>query len=176
MPAICLNELANYNNGELVYQWFDLNEYPTADDYREAVQEWLKSCSHPHNQECEEWNIGDIDGIPDHYYDDYTFDADGFYEYKAILDEVGEELLNAWPNLFHALPESARHLKEKLVGSYEFTLESPGFFRNLGITMVEEAGLLAGIPEAVARYFDYEKYGRDQYMDMSADSGFIFRN
>lgn len=35
--AICLNELSNYNNGELVYKWFNLDNYVDASEFWEAV-------------------------------------------------------------------------------------------------------------------------------------------
>ena len=176
MAKICFNELSNYNNGELVFKWFDLDDYDCATDFWYAVNNWLKSCTSPYGEKCEEWILADTDEIPYKFWDEYIFDAEAFYEYKAVLDEVGEEKIEAYEEVFGYFPESASEVEERLfITTHHFDDESRAFHIQIGCALVERDGLLKDVPEQVSRYFDYAKYGRDHYnSSMGLGSGFVF--
>lgn len=173
--AICLNELSNYNNGELVYKWFDLDSYADASEFWEAVNEWLAACPHPYGGECEEWNIADIEGIPSQFYGEYSFDAKGFYQYKELAAEIGEAELEAYLSIFNEMPETADQFNEKFFCKAECSLESNGFYGEIGHELAELNEINSQLPEHLASYFNYEAYGRDEYINgMGARNGFVF--
>ena len=173
--SICLNELSNYNNGELVYKWFDLDNYADASEFWVAVNKWLAGCQHPYAGECEEWNIADIEGIPSEFYGEYSFDAERFYQYKELAEEVGEEELEAYLSIFNQLPETADEYYEKFFCKAECSEESNGFYGEIGHELAELNGIDSQLPEHLVSYFNYEAYGRDEYINgMGASNGFVF--
>ena len=176
--AICLNELSNYNNGELVYKWFHLDNYTCSEDFWEAVNEWLESCPHPYGEEgvCEEWNLADVEGIPAEFYGNYSFDAEKFYEYKELADEIGKERLEAYLDIFNQLPESSEEFNEKFFCETEFTYgDSNAFYGEIGFELAELNEITSQLPEHLSSYFDYEAYGRDAYINgMGMSNGFVF--
>lgn len=178
MPAICLNELSNYNNGSLVYKWFNLEDFTTADEYNEAVQEWLETCPSVSGYPCEEWNIADYENIPSQFVGDYCFDAEAFYAYKELSDQLEDGALEAYMYCFSAMPESLDEFNNKFLMATEYRNDTwHGFFVEIAEELVEQNGMLDGIPEEVARYFDYEMYGRDTYLnDLTMHNGFVFWN
>lgn len=178
MPSICLNELANYNNGNLVWKWFNLDNFSNADEYNEAVQEWLETCPGVYGSPCEEWNIADAENIPEQFVGDYSFDVEGFYTFKELNDQLEEGALEAYLAIFSEMPESVEQFNDRFFGiSEEKNDEWPGFYIELGEQLVDENGMLEGVPEEVANYFDYEKYGRDRYLnDLNMSNGFLFWN
>ncbi len=175
-PAICLNELANYNNGELVYKWFYLDNYDSADEFWTAVNEWLESCPHPYEDgECEEWNLADVEGIPSEFYGNYSFDAVRFFEYKELAEEIGEDKLEAYLSIFDQLPESVDQFNEKFFCETELSEGSNGFYGEIGHELAELNGIDSQLPEHLASYFDHEAYGRDEFINaMGVSNGFVF--
>lgn len=176
MAKICINELSNYNNGELVYKWFDLDDYDCASEFWGAVNNWLKSCTNQHGQQCEEWILGDTDEIPEEFYSEYHFNAVAFFEYKALFDQVGEAKLEAYREVFGSFPESAEEVEQRLFATTDHVDDnSRSFHIEIGLALAEQNGLLNEVPKEVSRYFDYAKYGRDHYgCSMGLASGFVF--
>ncbi len=173
--AICLNELSNYNNGELVYKWFHLDNYADASEFWAAVNEWLAACPHPYGGECEEWNLADVEGIPSKYYGEYSFDAKGFYQYKELAEEIGEEKLEAYLSIFNQLPESTDQFSEKFFCETECSEGSNGFYGEIGHELADLNEIESQLPEHLASYFDFEAYGRDEFINTMGESkGFVF--
>ena len=176
MARICINELANYNNGELVFKWFDLDDYVDSGDFWEDVSTWLASCVDQHGQKGEEWILGDVEDIPEQFYSEYSFDAAKFFEYQELVNSVGEEMLEAYVDVFGDLPATAAEVNERFFKKTEhFDDDSRSFHIEIGCALVEHDGILSEIPESVSRYFDYAKYGRDHYgQSMGLSNGFVF--
>lgn len=176
MAKICINELSNYNNGELVFKWFDLDDYDCASDFWSAVNKWLESCTSPYGEKCEEWILGDTDEIPEVFWGEYRFSAEAFYEYKEVIDQVGEQKLEAYREVLGYYPESASEVEKRLFATTKhFDDNSRAFHIEIGCALAEQNGLLSEVPKEVSRYFDYAKYGRDHYNNcMGLGSGFVF--
>lgn len=85
MITITYNELANYNNGRLVYKTFDLDGVSKDDHYSELT-EWLESLPPVHGCPCEEWNVADYEGVNSSYVGDYGIDDDFFKLMEAVDD------------------------------------------------------------------------------------------
>lgn len=178
MPAICLNELSNYNNGTLVYKWFDLEDFASAAEYNEAVQKWLETCPTVLGSPCEEWNIADYEDIPSDFVGDYCFDAEAFYSFKELADQLETGALEAYINCFGSMPENIDQFNERFFMETEHKSDDwHGFYIEIAEQLIDDSGLLNDVPETVSMYFDYEKYGRDIYInDLTMSNGFIFWN
>lgn len=81
---ITYNELANYNNGRLVYKTFNLDGVSREDHYTELT-EWLDSLPPVHGCACEEWNVADVEGVNSAFVGDYGIDDD-FFKLMEIVD------------------------------------------------------------------------------------------
>lgn len=166
--SIFLTNLGRYNEGTLVGEWVNL---PVDSDDLEAVYE----------------RIG-IDGV--HYEEvfisDYESDIGlkvGEYENIDDLNDLVERL--------EALDSYEFDLVGALIGSGVYTAEEaleivengdysyyPGCnnMADVAEQYIEETGMLDGIPDSIARYFDFEAFGRDMKYDgtwIEADDGYI---
>lgn len=152
MLNIFITNLGKYNEGELVGEWVKL---PVSEEELEAVFERIGI-----NEEYEE-----------HFITDYETDIEGVEvgEYSNIsdLNELAEELESVGE-------AEQKAIQAMLLDGYEFkeALEkaNDGDFRiyyncsdmtEVAYEVVEECGYLQNVPENVARYFDYEAFGRD---------------
>lgn len=84
-------------------------------------------------------------------------------ELLASVDEDEREVLEAWVSNFHirkAEDLDLDDMRSHYIGEFSSDTE-------VAEHIVDETGLLSEIPDSVARYFDYEAYGRD--LDMGGD-------
>lgn len=152
MMNIYLTNLGKYNEGELVGEWVQL---PISD---EELQEVFK-------------RIG-IDGkeYEEYFITDYECDFYEIGEYESLdtLNKIAETLDN--------LDEEQEQVVKVLMSECGYDLdgaiekaESGDYhiytdcndMTDVAYAVVEECGYLDNVPETVARYFDYEAYGRD---------------
>ena len=152
MLNIFITNLGKYNEGELIGEWVKL---PTIKRELEAVYERIGI-----NEEYEEMFITD-------YETDIVGLKIGEYDNIDELNELAEELED--------LDEAEQKaIQAMLLDGYEFedALEkvTDGDFNiyhnrkdmtDVAYEVVEECGYLQNVPENVARYFDYEAFGRD---------------
>lgn len=151
MMNIYLTNLGKYNEGELIGEWVQL---PISD---EELQEVFKRIGI--NEEYEEYFITD-----------YECDFYEIGEYESIdkLNEIAEKLNN--------LDEEQEQVVKVLMSECGYDLDSAiekaesGDYRtytdcndmtDVAYAVVEECDYLRNVPETVARYFDYEAFGRD---------------
>lgn len=149
---IFITNLGRYNEGTLIGEWLEL---PVTVTELEAVLE----------------RIGIDEEYEEYFITDYETDIEGL--------EIGEysniEELNELAAQLEDLEESEQKaIQAMLLDGYDFNeaLEkaTDGDFRiyydcddmtDIAYEVVEESGYLQGVPETVARYFDYEAFGRD---------------
>lgn len=148
---IYLTNLGKYNEGELVGEWVEL---PAAQEELEKVFERIGI-----NEEYEEYFITD---------------------YECDLYEVGEyenvDKLNDIAERIKELDEEGSKVVKALIQELDYTLDEAIDKVNSGDYMiynacenmtdvayqvVEECGYLENVPDNVARYFDYESFGRE---------------
>lgn len=159
--------LAFYNNGVLHGAWIDASD--DVDAMGEAVAEMLRASpcpnvtvEHPKTGEmvpsAEEWAVHDYDGFPS-----------SFGEYPG-LTKIAEyvELIEAAEEC--GVPD---HVAAKVVGNFSGDIEEAlqairdgyrGRYDSLAAyaeELLEDTGALEGIPEELARYIDFQAYGRD---------------
>lgn len=152
MINIYLTNLGKYNEGELVGGWVKL---PATEEELEVVFERIGI-----NEEYEEYFITD-----------YECDIDGLEigEYDSIddLNELAETLENMDESELEVVGVM---LKDGCDFNEAIEMTENGDYRiyyncndmtDVAYQVVEECGYLNGAPDTVARYFDYEAYGRD---------------
>lgn len=151
MMNIYLTNLGKYNEGELVGEWVQL---PISD---EELQEVFKRIGI--NEEYEEYFITDYE---------CDFYEIGEYESISTLNEMAEK--------FDNLDEEQEQVVKVLMSECGYDLDDAiekaesGDYRiytdcndmtDVAYAVVEECDYLRNVPENVARYFDYEAFGRD---------------
>lgn len=157
---IYLTNLGKYNEGELVGEWVEL---PASQEELEKVFERIGI-----NEEYEEYFITD---------------------YECDLYEVGEyeniDKLNDIAERIKELDEEGSKVVKALIQKLDYTLDeaiykvNSGDYRiysdcdnmtDIAYHVVEECEYLNNVPDNVARYFDYESFGRD----LSIERTYIF--
>ncbi len=151
MMNIYLTNLGKYNEGELVGEWVKL---PVSD---EELQKVFKRIGI--NEEYEEYFITDYE---------CDFYEIGEYESISTLNEIAERI--------NDLDEEQEQVVKVLMSECGYDLDGAiekaesGDYRiytdcndmtDVAYAVVEECDYLRNVPETVARYFDYEAYGRD---------------
>lgn len=157
---IFLTNLGKYNEGELIGEWVEL---PASQEELKKVFERIGI-----NEEYEEYFITD---------------------YECDLYEVGEyeniDKLNDIAERIKELDEEKSKVVKALIQKLDYTLYEAIDKVNSGDYMiyndcenmtdvayqvVEECGYLENVPDSVARYFDYESFGRE----LEIEGNYIF--
>lgn len=159
MLRIFLTNLGKYNEGKLIGEWIEL---PCTFEELEEAKERIGISDEPDENGVyyEEWFISD-----------YESDIDGIeigeYDNLDDLNELAEDIENLDNDEMTALQAFLLHgddlekaLEDVQNGDYRiysgcYTME------DVAREVVEECGYLNSVPENVARYFDYEAFGRD---------------
>lgn len=151
MMNIYLTNLGKYNEGELVGEWVQL---PISNEELQKVFERIGI-----NKEYEEYFITDYE---------CDFYEIGEYESISTLNEMAEK--------FDDLDEEQEQVVKVLMSECGYDLDGAiekaesGDYRiytdcndmtDVAYAVVEECDYLRNVPETVARYFDYEAFGRD---------------
>lgn len=159
MLKIYLTNLGKYNEGELIGEWVEL---PCTDEELEAVKERIGISDEPdeNGNYYEEWFITD-------YETDITGVEIGEYDDIDELNDLAEELDNLDDSQIKAIQaylEDGSSFEEALEAAQDndymiyYDCED---MEDVARQLVAETGMLNGVPETVAMYFDYEAYGRD---------------
>lgn len=157
---IYLTNLGKYNEGELVGEWV---EFPVSQGELQEVFDHIGI-----NEEYEEYFITD---------------------YECDLYEVGEyeniDKLNDIAERIKKLGGEGRNVVKALIQKLDYTLDEAiekvnnGDYRiyydcddmeDVAYQVVEECGYLENVPDDVARYFDYESFGRE----LEIEGNYIF--
>ena len=160
MLNIYLTNLGKYAEGELLGEWVEL---PVSQDELKEVFKRIGI-----NEQYEEYFITDYE---------CDFYEVGEYENLDTLNEIAEKL--------NELEEEESTVAKALMSECGYTLDEAiekvnnGDYRiysdcndmtDVAYEVVEECGYLNNVPENVARYFDYEAFGRD----LGIEGTFIF--
>lgn len=152
MLRIYLTNLGKYNEGMLIGEWVDL---PVSEEELEKVFKRIGI-----NDEYEEYFItdyeSDIDGVKVGEYENID-DLNELAEALEDLDSEEENVLSVMLEDGCTFEEALEKIKDRDYMVY-YNCDS---MEDVAYQVVEESGLLDGVPEKVARYFNYEAYGRD---------------
>lgn len=148
-----------YNNGAIQGAWIDLTDYTDSESFYQACAELHKDESDP------EFMFQDFEGFPKDLYSE-SGNIDAIYEYIDFLNEthLSQEVVDAGLSLEIPLDK----LEDAYYGQFDSDID-------LAHGYVENTGLLQDVPDEVARYFDYEAYGRDLVInDFCSHNNFYF--
>ena len=136
----------------LIGEWVDL---PVSEEELEKVFKRIGI-----NDEYEEYFItdyeSDIDGLKVGEYENVD-DLNELAEALEDLDSEEENVLSVMLEDGCTFEEALEKIKDRDYMVY-YNCDS---MEDVAYQVVEESGLLDGVPEKVARYFNYEAYGRD---------------
>lgn len=159
MLRIFLTNLGKYNEGQLIGEWVDL---PCTDDELEEVKERIGISDEPDENGIyyEEWFISDYEtDINDLEVGEYD-NLDELNELAEDLDNLDNEELKVLQACLQDGNEFTKSLEIVQSGDYKIYYNCDTM-KDVAYEVVEECGYLNGVPENVARYFDYEAFGRD---------------
>lgn len=165
--------LAAYNNGFLHGRWVDASL--GIDHVREQIKFILLDS--PMDEEgypCEEWAIHDFEGFGNYKISEYH-DLEELCEVAEFLKECEEKDFPSdvvsWLIDDYGIEGAKEKMEDSFIG--EFDSDS-----DIAYHLVEETGMLEGVCNRIAQYFDYEAYGRDLSMggDVMSFSGYYFWN
>lgn len=172
--------LSDYNAGILHGAWFDLANYNDADELYDAIKSQVLETSPTAHEEglkaAEEFAIHDYDGIypsglGEYESLDYLMDIQDCLN-KCIDRGIDEEAFCAWWTEISGVHSSADFdsFEDAYCGKYDSE-------EDYAYQYIDETGMLDGLPEWAQRYFDYEAFTRDMFLDdyTMTDEGFVFR-
>jgi antirestriction protein len=149
---IYVASLADYNEGRHHGKWIDLDG-KTAEEITEEVQAMLKAS--PSSSIAEEWAIHDYDGIKCEEYDSFEDIA----EKVSILEQLSGDELEAYPIFVEYENETdLEKFKERYRGKWDSEKDYCEHY-------VDDLGIISEAPEDLQRYFDYDAYARDLFIE-----------
>lgn len=159
-------ELSNYNNGVLVGRWFTLDGL-TAQEHQDERSDWLESLPEDASgYQPEEWILGDAEGVPTEYVNEYGISAE-FFELQEAIDNshLDAEIFTA--GIACGIPIES--IEDAYYGSYSS-------YEELAEEYADGTGMIAEVPESLRFYFDMEAFGRDLAMDFLEHDSHYFHN
>lgn len=151
MMNIYLTNLGKYNEGELIGEWVEL---PVSQEELQKVFERIGI-----NEEYEEYCITDYECD---FYEVGEYESlDALNEMAERIEELDEEESEVVKVLMSELGYTLDEAIDK-VNSGDYTIYSDcDDMTDIAYQVVDECGYLNNVPDNVARYFDYESFGRD---------------
>jgi len=132
-------DLHEYNNGNLIGFWLDLED-KDAEDIRMEIQEFLDKRGH------EEYAVHDWEEMPS-YFGEYP-DWEEVVEYVSGVQVHGAAFTVYWDHFYNC---SLDDFQDRYSGSYDSSEDwAEQYLENTG-----------EVPEYLQYYIDYERYARD---------------
>lgn len=148
---IYLTNLGKYNEGELIGEWVEL---PVSQEELQKVFERI-GISEEYEEyfitdyECDLYEVGEYENI------------DKLNDIAQRIKELGEEESNVVKALIQKLDYTLNEAIDKVnSGDYRIYSDCDNM-TDIAYQVVEECEYLNNVPDNVARYFDYESFGRD---------------
>ena len=175
-PKIYVGTYGQYNDGSLFGKWFDLSDYSDS-------KAFYKDCYENHRNEfLPELMFQDWEYIPDFLISESWLHEDTF-RYFEITDEMDEDRAEAfeiycssivlWPSNGNDLDETLQGFEESYQGYFSGTIKDPEL--EFTYQYIEDTGMLSDVPELLQRYFDYEAFARDLFLEgYSEYDGHVF--
>lgn len=165
-PRIYVGTYGMYNSGSLFGKWFDLTDYA-------YVKEFYQDCYEYHRNEFDpELMFQDWENIPDFLISECSLD-DKAFEYFQALDEMYDdtaeafkiycEQISSWPNNGKSLDEQVESFHASYRGYFGGSMQDAKI--EFAYQYVDETVMLANAPKVLERYFDYETFARDLFLE-----------
>jgi antirestriction protein len=170
-PKIYIACLSAYNNGFLHGSWIDVSK--GLDHVEERIFEILSSSPMSKEETCEEWAIHDFQGFGDYKVSEYH-NLECLCDIAEFLarneSDFPVKVISQLVNDF-GLEVAKEKLDDDFIGNFDTITD-------LAYHYVEETGLLYGVHESIAMYFDYDSFGRDLELngDVTSYNNYYFFN
>lgn len=159
---ICIQDLADYNEGRLRFEWLDLNDFSDEEELGEYINNFLAAKGH------EEYMIADYDEFIN--LGEYPTISELWEVWEAI-QEHGLEPVKGFIDWYGSWDAS------EFEDSYNGEWDS---WEDFVYDIVDQCGYLSQMPEEIRSYFDYEAFGRDlgfDYHEHNANgSTYVYRS
>jgi antirestriction protein len=163
---IYVGTYAKYNDGSLFGKWMDLSDY-------NDLEEFYNACLKLHqDEEDPELMFQDWEYIPDFLISESSLHNDTF-TYMEAISEMDEDRANAfeiyckdiasWPDGGKVLEDQLESFDESYQGYFGGSMKDPEI--EFAYQYIEDTGMLSDVPELLQRYFDYEAFGKDLFLD-----------
>ncbi|TDE13206.1 MULTISPECIES: antirestriction protein ArdA [Dyadobacter] len=163
---IYVGTYAKYNDGSLFGKWMDLSDYIDLKDFYQACLELHQDEKDP------ELMFQDWEYIPDFLIsesslNEYTFEyleeVTGMDEDRARALEIYCKDIASWPDKDKYFQELLEEFNDCYHGYYGGPMKDPQI--EYAYQYVEDTGLLTDVSPTIERYFDYEAFAKDLFMD-----------
>ena len=153
------------NSAQIYSNWVSVDGLESWDEVREEFSAGIYAALHQANEEL---GIADSELLVTDYEGELagvftgshgTFDVEGFANAQAFagtLTDDGEEAVAAYVNYFGEW--NADHFEDAWQGKW-------GSEQEYAEQLIEDTGMLDGVAPMVARYFDYQAWTRDLFLD-----------
>jgi len=141
MPSLYVGTYHKYNSGSIFGKWLDLEDYTDPEEFYAACKKLHK------DEEDPEFMFQDYEDFPSSLYSE-SGGVNAIYAY-IDLDDHDREIIDAYDEQLDA--DGYQDVIDRFYGFYD-SLE------DFAYEYVENC---MEIPESMANYFDYEKFGRD---------------
>lgn len=165
-PKIYVGTYGMYNNGSLFGDWMDLTNYSDRDEFYKACYEYHR------NEFLPELMFQDWEYIPDFLISESWLHEDAYKYFEAIaeMSSEGSEAFELYCSNIVSLPGNGIDFDELLEG---FNESYQGYFGGVmkdakiefAYQYIEDTGMLSDVPEILERYFDYEAYAKDLFLE-----------
>ena len=158
-PSVYVGTYGKYNDGSLCGLWIDLSSFNSYEDF-------IEFCQAIHaDEEDPELMAQDYEGFPRQWYNEGFMSEDDFdhiLEYSDMCDKHGQEAVDDYME-FHDELDNFEVIAKRLTCQEPYCGEwdsEEDFARHI----VEECYDLERSMGDLARYFDYEAFGRELFM------------
>lgn len=166
-PAIYVGTYSKYNACNLAGKWLNLSDYANRDEF-------LAACRELHSDESDpEFMFQDYECFPKRYYNESSAPPDEFWTEWLECEEDQREAFAVF--LDNGSGDTLRDFQDAYLGTFR-DLEA------YAEDYIEQSGSLEGVPDMVARYFNYAAFAQDLHLGgdiWTADGGkgvFVFSN
>lgn len=179
-----IESLADLNSGIMCGRWFDLSEFDTVEEFRDAIKKDVLDKSiiaKKTGEQAEEIIISDYDDAPEGL-GEYE-DLEALLNLQECINQVNkggypEKAFFLWLDNVWGLAAlrgtnfEPSSLVDDFTDAYYGEYDSGEAFTE---EFVEENGILADAPETLVNYFDYGAYARDLFItDFIFIDGYVF--
>jgi antirestriction protein len=162
---IYVGTYAKYNNGSIFGSWLDLSQYPGSEAFYQA-------CSKLHKDESDpEFMFQDWEGMPDFLISE-SYLSPLCFQYLDVVSDMEQHRAEAFEiycsqivrwSADGDLDEQLQNFDECYQGYYAESAADPQL--EYAYEYVDQTGMLSDVSPTVQRYFDYEAFARDLFMD-----------
>ena len=160
-PRAYFASLTDYNNGVLHGVWVDLTM--GVEHVEEEIQKMLEASptAKETGETAEEWAVHDLEAmgsISEH-------DIDELCEMGEAVDQYGQAYIEFVENYGNSL---ISEFQDSYQGEYSTEVD-------FAYEFIDATGMLDGVDQNIAQYFDYEKFAKDLFMsDYTMLNGHVF--